>query len=138
MEPGELVRKGLEKTIMTEHVAVFENEPVSLDRASYIDRGRPDSCPIDHPNPLAFIVKVANPCDAFMDRCFESRFSKYMPLCLRLNDAGFYSKTVVLVIGTLGMVHRKVVLGLTLMGLPRACMCYDHFTKTMAEKKMPD
>jgi hypothetical protein len=116
----ELVRRELEKTTVTEHVAVFENQPISLDDATYVDRSRPDLCLIDHSNSVAFIVEFANPFDCFLDQCYRGKFDKYMPLCLCLEDAGFHTKIIVLIVGSLGTVHRRVVPGLMLMGLSKS------------------
>ena len=115
----ELVRRELERYIVTEHVAVFQNQPVSLDGVTPVDSGRPDLCFVDHSNSVAFIVEVANPYDTFIDHCYNSKFRKYMPLCLLMNDAGFNTKVVVLIIGSLGTVHRRVVPGLRMLGLPQ-------------------
>lgn len=115
----ELVRKELEKSVVTDFVQVFDNEAVSLDGQVAIDSGKPDLCLIDHRNSVAFIVEVANPFDSFLDQCYCTKFDKYMPLCIKLNDAGFFTKVIVLVIGSLGHVHKRVVSGLTLLGLSK-------------------
>ena len=113
----ELVRREVEKTIVTDHVAVFDNQPVCLDGVSCVDNSRPDLCIVDHSNSTAFIVELANPFDPFIDQCYQTKFNKYMPLCLKMAEAGFNTKVIVLVIGSLGSVHRRVVSGLRMLGL---------------------
>ena len=107
----------LERHIVMEYVKVFENQPVTPDGATRVDSSRPDLCLIDHGNSVAFIIEVANPYDPFIDQCYNIKFEKYMPLCIQLSDAGFNTKVVVLVIGSLGTVHRRLVPGLRLLGL---------------------
>ena len=67
-------------------------------------------------NGRAFIVKIANPFD-FIDMGYQQQLEKYMPLCLALNSVGFHTKIIVLIIGSLGVVHRKFISGLHILGL---------------------
>ena len=114
-----LVRKTLEDSVLTEFCEVFENQHVSMDGLPVLGPYKPDLCIIDHLHSKAFIVEISCPFDIFIDKCYTHKFEKYMPLCLSLNDAGFHTKIVVLTIGSLGTVHRRVVKGCMLMGLPK-------------------
>jgi hypothetical protein len=114
-----LVKKELEKTVITELCQLFENQPVRFEGFTTDTSSKPDMCLLDHRNSVAFIVEISNPFDSFIEQCFQHKFNKYMPLCFLLNDMGFMTRIVVLVVGSLGSVHRKVVPGLTLLGLSR-------------------
>ena len=114
-----LVREQLEKSVVTEHVQVFENERVGWVGEFSIANDKPDLCLVDHRNSKAFIVEVSNPFDAFIENCYNHKFEKYMPLCLALCGLGFDTKIVVLVVGSLGTVHRRVVSGLCMLGLSK-------------------
>ena len=114
----ELVLQALAKFVLTEFCQVFQNQRVSLD-GRYLGTSKPDLCVIDHCRSVAFVIEISNPFDAFIDTCYQHKFQKYIPLCLQLREAGFSTKVVVLVIGSLGTVHQHVVPGLTLIGLSR-------------------
>ena len=43
--------------------------------------------------------------------------NKYYPLCIEINELGFSTKIIVLVIGSLGHVHSKFIRGLTKIGI---------------------
>lgn len=115
----ELVKRELMKSVVTEYCLVFDNQTVNFDGFSSDIRSKPDLCIVDHRNSVAFIVEVSNPFDSFIEQCYQHKFDKYMPLCLSLNDAGFTTKVIVLVIGSLGIVHKKVVPGLSILGLSK-------------------
>ena len=55
--------------------------------------------------------------DSFLDLCYREKFAKYMPLCLALEGAGFSTKVIVLVLGSLGHVHRRFITGLQMLGI---------------------
>ena len=40
-----------------------------------------------------------------------------MPLCQRISDLGYHCKIVVLIVGSLGSVHKKFISGLCMAGL---------------------
>ena len=113
----ELVGREL-KRIMTNNCELYQNQPITVNGHA-IDSARPDLCLIDHGHAVARIIEISNPFDTFLDQCYEHKFNKYSPLCERLSQSGFHTKIVVLVIGSLGTVHRRVVSGLTLVGLDK-------------------
>ena len=115
----QVLRRELEENVLTEFCEIYENQTVSLDGLSVAGPCKPDLCIIDHLNSVAFIIEIANPFDTFIDKCYEHKFHKYMPLCLTLNEAGFFTKIIVLIIGSLGTVHRRFGKGLMLLGLSK-------------------
>lgn len=78
---------------------------------------RPDITVIDHTVRQVFIVEVAVPFDAFVNRCYTAKFDKYMPLCMEISAFGYACRTVVLVVGSLGGIHNRVVTGLKILGM---------------------
>ena len=77
---------------------------------------RPDIVIINNSDKTAFIVEIATPFDAFLGRCYDEKFNKYFPLSVELSELGYYTKVVVLLIGSLGHVHKKFVNGLKILG----------------------
>lgn len=78
---------------------------------------KPDVLAIDRNNEAAYIIEVSHPYDAFIDTCYHSKFEKYLPLCNALNSIGFYTKTVVLIISSSGLVHKKFIPGLKILNI---------------------
>jgi hypothetical protein len=111
----------VEKRIATEHCEVFHDQRVEVEGLDLVNVrfNKPDLCMIDHANSKAFIVELACPYDPFIDMCYQTKFDKYMPLCLLLNTAGFHTKIIVLIIGSLGNVHRRFVPGLQQLGISK-------------------
>ena len=129
-----LVKNELVKNVVTDFCQVFENQVVTLPGHGVLNSSRPDLCLIDHNNSKAFVIEISNPFDTFVEQCYQHKFNKYMPLCLLLNDAGFLTKIIVIVVGSLGTVHRRVVPGLTLLGLPKKTC--KHLAKYMSISTM--
>ena len=73
---------------------------------------RPDIVVIDDENKSVIISEISIPFDAFMGDCFQTKFDKYFPLCNEINELGYYTEIVVLVLGSLGHVHNKFASGL--------------------------
>ena len=73
----DLIKTELDKTIVTR---------VDFDGFSSTETrcNKPDICIIDNENGRVFIVEIANPFDHFIDRCYQQKFEKYMPLCLAI------------------------------------------------------
>ena len=115
----ELVKDQLIKNIATEFCTVLQDQRVHFPgfSSANVVHNRPDITFIDHSNSSAFIVEVALPYDSFIDTCYQQKFNKYMPLCLALSEAGFSTKIIVLVLGSLGHVHRRFISGLKLLGI---------------------
>ena len=47
---------------------------------------------------------------------YDEKFNKYFPLSVELSELGYYTKVIVLLIGSLGHVHKKFVNGLKILG----------------------
>ena len=65
----------------------------------------------------AFIVELSVPFDRFIDLCYQHKFNKYIELCNKCNELGYHTRIIVLIIGSLGLVHNKFVNGLKVIGL---------------------
>ena len=78
---------------------------------------RPDIVIINDSEKTAFIIEFSAPFDAFIGKCYSEKFSKYFPLSLEINSLGYHTKIVVLIIGSLGHVHKRFVNGLKMIGL---------------------
>ena len=74
---------------------------------------------IDVENKTVKIIEVAVPFDAFLDVSYQSKFEKYVPLSLEINELGFYSEIIVLIVGSLGNIHNRFSSGLVRLGLPK-------------------
>ena len=67
---------------------------------------------IDDENKSVIITEISVPFDVFIGQCFQSKFDKYFPLCCEINELGYHTEIVVLILGSLGHVHKKFVSGL--------------------------
>ena len=79
---------------------------------------RPDITVIDKTNMTVHIVEVAVPFDAFAKVCYQKKFEKYIDLSNEIGALGYTSQIVVLVIGSLGNVHKRFRSGLRKVNLP--------------------
>ena len=77
---------------------------------------RPDIVIINRDEREVTIIEISTPFDSFLDTCYNSKFNKYFPLSLELNDLGFRTNIYVLIIGSLGHVHGRFVSGLKKIG----------------------
>ena len=80
---------------------------------------RPDIPIINKSNREVFLVEVAVPFDDHIDQCCAGKVQKYTPLCLEIKNFGFICRIVVVVSGSLGTAHSRVVSGFRLLGIPR-------------------
>lgn len=89
--------------------------------AAFVDitHTRPDICIIKHEAKLCLLVEVAVPFDQFLGDAYSHKFFKYLPLCQKISDMGYQCKVIVLVIGSLGLIHKRFVSGLQIIGLPK-------------------
>ena len=78
---------------------------------------RPDIVVVDRDLRKVIIIEVAIPFDAHIPKCYQGKFEKYFPLALEINQLGFYSEVIVLVVGSLGSVHTKFMSGLQRVGI---------------------
>ena len=77
---------------------------------------RPDIMIINNNDKTAYIIEFSSPFDVFIGKCYEEKFSKYFPLSLEINECGYHTKIIVLIIGSLGHVHKKFTNGLKIIG----------------------
>ena len=82
-----------------------------------LEHTRPDICVINHEDNSSLIIEVAIPFDAFINECYQHKFNQYLPLCQRMNDFGYSCRVIVLIIGSLGSVHKRFHGGLKLAGI---------------------
>ena len=66
------------------------------------------------------LIEILVPFDARMSITYEQKFQKYFPLSLEINELGYSTKIVVLIVGSLGFVHSRFASGLKLCGISRA------------------
>ena len=90
------------------------------DQTFHTAHTRPDITIIDKTNKRVTLVEVSIPFDGFIDQCYQSKFDKYLPLCLEINQLGYRSDCIVLVIGSLGNVHTRFISGLMKVGVSRS------------------
>ena len=62
-------------------------------------------------------VEFSVPFDRFIDLCYQHKFDRYIELCNKCNELGYHTKIIVLIIGPLGLVHKKFINGLKVIGL---------------------
>jgi hypothetical protein len=106
--------------VVVHNIPKTDNAMHSLTHAFTTTASRPDITIIHTNKREAFLVEFAVPFDAFNDRCHAEKFAKYMPLCIEINSLGYFCRVVVVVIGSLGTVHKKVVPGFQLLGISRS------------------
>ena len=61
---------------------------------------------------VVHMAEISIPYDGFLKHCYQSKFDKYFPLALELNNLGFQTQIVILVIGSTGLVHHRFTSGL--------------------------
>ena len=101
-----------ESTVLKDRVltpGVFGDEP----RPQFATQNtRPDIVLIDRENKQVIITEVSIPFDCHSSTCYQEKFNKYFPLSLEINNMGYRTQIIVLVIGSLGHIHSKFVSGL--------------------------
>lgn len=103
------------------HVEIHSDQKVTSEMVegncdlTLIPHREPDLLVCDQVGKRAYVVEVSCPFDAFINSCYSTKFEKYKPLneMVTLNKT---CETIVLVIGSLGTVHRRVVPGMKLLG----------------------
>jgi hypothetical protein len=103
--------------ILDSPVTPSKFDDFSRDSFDGITSNRPDLCIIDKLNKTCMIAEVAVPFDVFLEDCYTNKFNKYFPLSQRIVELGYSCKVVVLLVGSLGLVHKRFVSGLNLLGV---------------------
>ena len=62
---------------------------------------RPDIALIDKENKKAYIVEISVPFDAHINLTYKEKFEKYVLLSIEINNLGFYTQIIVLIVGSL-------------------------------------
>ena len=78
---------------------------------------RPDIVCIDNKSRTVTLIEVAVPFDAHIDKTYTHKFDKYYPLSLEINQLDFSTRIIVLIVGSLGNVHKRFISGLKLLNL---------------------
>ena len=87
---------------------MFESELEAFE----VTHKKPDIVSIDHYNRLVIINEISTPYDCHMSKCFENKYNKYTPLAQAIGTLGYNVQTVILLIGSMGSVHKSFVSGL--------------------------
>ena len=85
-----------------------------------IPHNKPDIAIINDSAKHAYIIEISNPFDAFINECYDLKFSKYTPLCNSIQNIDYRCTVIVLIIGCLGLVHKRCVKGLQILGMSKA------------------
>jgi hypothetical protein len=81
---------------------------------------RPDIVIIDHIQKQVKITEISVPFDCHIDTCYQEKFNKYFPLSMEINSLGYHCEIIVLIMGTLGVTHKKFIPGLIKMNISKA------------------
>ena len=73
---------------------------------------RPDIVVINHEDKSVKIIEISVPYDCHISLTYQEKFNKYFPLSQEINELGYYTEIIVLLIGSMGSVHSKFVGGL--------------------------
>ena len=107
--------------IVTANLVKGDDDEIQLiDYFQQVQARKPDMLLFDHLNKKCYIIEVSVPFDAFIDKCYETKFQKYVPLYELLALSGFDTKIVVLIVGSLGHVHYQFTSGLKMLGIPNS------------------
>jgi hypothetical protein len=84
----------------------------------HIEHRKPDILVLDKKHNKAFIVEISTPFDTFLQQCYQTKFEYYRPLSEFITlDTQYTCKIIVIIIGSTGCVHNKVVPGLRMLGI---------------------
>jgi hypothetical protein len=104
-------------------VNIFSDQPLTGDMLGvqtdfqYIQHRKPDLFMCDRRTMKAFIIEISCPFDAFINTSYHTKFQYYKPLHEHINlDTGYTCKTIVIIVGSLGSIHKKLTSGLKMIG----------------------
>ena len=81
---------------------------------------RPDIVCIDKKSRTATIVEISVPYDAHIEKTYSHKFDKYYPLSLEINRLDYSTRIIILIVGSLGNVHKRFMSGLKILNLSSA------------------
>ena len=97
-----------------------DNELQIIDYFRTVNARKPDLFLIDYALKKCFIIEISVPFDTFINDCYEGKFQKYVPLFELLALSGYDAKIIVLIVGSLGHVHKRFTSGLKMLGIPNS------------------
>ena len=105
------------------HVEVVNNKIItgelfdSSTDFNIIHHRKPDIFMYDKQTMKAYIVEISIPFDAFVDKCYQTKFNYYQPLNELISlDTNYSCKTIIIIIGSLGCIHKRVTTGFKRLG----------------------
>ena len=137
---GEVLKRHPHMMIYSDQIITGDMLEANCD-LTILQHRKPDLLVCDRVAKRAFIVEVACPFDAFLDNCYNTKFDKYCPLNEMITlDTPYECKTIAIIIGSLGSVHRRVVPGMKLMGFSnrhgKAIAKYISISATIGSNKI--
>lgn len=101
----------LKDTMLKPEMFVNENEQVSSS-SFQTQNTRLDIVVIDNKTREVIITEISVPFDGHFEKCYNEKFNKYFPLSMEINELGYRTQIVCLIIGSLGHCHHKFQTGL--------------------------
>ena len=98
--------------------SIFDNS-ININCTFSTPSTRPDITIIDYTSKKVKLIEISTPFDAHIDKCFSTKYLKYSPLASEIKDLDYSIEIIILIIGSLGNVHCKLVSGLMMCALPR-------------------
>ena len=83
----------------------------------WVNHRRSDLLLVNKAKKKAFIAEFSVSFDRFPNSCYQHKFNKYIELCNKCNELGYHTRIIVLIIGSLGLVHNKFENGVKVIGL---------------------
>ena len=65
------------------------------------------------------ILEVSCPYDPYADKVYQAKYEKYTPLLKSLKHSGYKSAPYPIIIGSIGLVHKRCLSHLIKVGLPK-------------------
>ena len=87
---------------------------------SNIASNKPDIVIINNESEEVYIVEISNPSDTYIDICYSHKILKYTPLADAFETLGYTCRTIGLIIGSSGLVHKNFVPGLQILKLSKS------------------
>ena len=97
---------------------LIQMDDTTHDNIRDIPHRKLDLLMVNHSINSVTIIEVSCPWDRFLDDCYQLKVNKYLPLCQRISGEGLQCKIVVIIVGSSGLIHKRVRPGLKLLGLP--------------------
>lgn len=102
-------------TVKPSMFSLCRDDPVFSD----ISANTPDVVVVDEDNREVLILEVGCTFDHSLEEAFTTKMLKYQLLEQTISQLGYNCKLLVFIFGSLGHVHKLVVRGLQMAGLPK-------------------